>query len=154
MNQTETIVNELVQKHGKTREALLPILQGVYEKEYYISDESMVEIARKLDISSAEVYGKATFYHFLHTEPCGQFNIRVCKTIVCDMKNKKEIVSTLENLLKIKMGQTTHNRKFSLHYTNCLGWCHKGPAMLVNNDVYTELTPDKVRDIITKYRNM
>ncbi len=153
MKHSETMVNDLVARHGKSREALLPILQGVFDRDHYISDDAMVEIARQLDISSAEVYGKSTFYHFLNIEPCGQFVIRVCKTIVCDMKNKKEIVSTLENLLKIKMGQTTHNRKFSLLYTNCLGWCHKGPAMLVNDEVYTDLTPDKVRDIIAKYRN-
>lgn len=153
MKQTELLVNDLVAQHGAKRESLLPILQGVFDNMRYLSDDAMVEIAKHLDISSAEVYGKATFYHFLSTKPLGQYVIRVCKTIVCDMKNKKEIVNTLENLLKIKMGETTNNRKFSLLYTNCLGWCHKGPAMLINDEVYTDLTPDKVRDIIAIYKN-
>ncbi|MCX8054773.1 MAG: NADH-quinone oxidoreductase subunit NuoE [Ignavibacteria bacterium] len=153
MKDTSLLVSELVARYGNKRESLLPILQGVFDEQRYVSDEAMVEIARHLDISSAEVYGKATFYHFLSTKPLGKYVIRVCKTIVCDMKNKKEIVATLENLLKIKMGETTNNRKFSLLYTNCLGWCHKAPAMLVNDEVYTELTPDKVRDIVTMYKN-
>ncbi len=153
MKETELIVGELVSKIGNKRECLLPILQGVYDRLHYISDDAMVEIAKHLDIASAEVYGKATFYHFLSTKPLGEYVIRVCKTIVCDMKNKKEIVSTLEDLLKIKMGETTINRKFSLQYTNCLGWCHKGPAILINDEVYTDLTPAKVRDIIAIYKN-
>jgi NADH:ubiquinone oxidoreductase subunit E len=69
------------------------------------------------------------------------------------MHNKNQIVDTLENILKIKVGETTLNRKFSLLYTNCLGWCHKGPAMLVNDDVYTDLTPESIREIITDYKN-
>lgn len=153
MTLVESTVTELTLRYGKERRQLLPILRGVYEKFHYLSDESMVEVARQLDISSAEVFGKVTFYSFLSGTPQGEFVIRICKTIVCDMKNKKQIVDTLENLLKIKMGQTTHNRKFSLCYTNCLGLCHKAPAMLINNEAYTDLTPDKVRQIIASYKN-
>ncbi len=153
MTTTATRIQSLVKKHGQERSSLLPILQGIYEYDHYVSDEAMVEIAKQLDISSAEVYGKATFYHFLDTVPRGEYVIRLCKTIVCEMKEKESIVKTLENLLKIKVGETTLNRKFSLLYTNCLGWCHKGPAMLINDEIYTELTPEKVEKIITEYRN-
>lgn len=153
MTVTENLVNNLVKQYGSGRESLLPILKGIYEQDHYLSDESMIEVAKKLDLSSADVYGVATFYSFLDTIPRGKYIIRVCKTIVCDMKNKRQIVDTLENLLKIKVGETTLNRKFSLLYTNCLGWCHKGPAMLINDDVYTELTPEKVTSIIADYKN-
>lgn len=153
MTTTEEMVDSLVEKYGRSRKALLPILQGVYNAERYVSEDAMVHIARRLDIAAAEVYGKCTFYSFLDTIPRGKFVIRVCKTIVCDMHKKSEIVKELEKQLKIKMGETTLNRKFSLLYTNCLGWCHKGPAMLINDEVYTELTPDKVRRIISEYKN-
>lgn len=153
MTVTENLVNNLVKQYGTGRESLLPILKGIYDQDHYLSDESMIEVAKKLDLSSADVYGVATFYSFLDTVPRGKYIIRVCKTIVCDMKNMRQIVDTLENLLKIKVGETTLNRKFSLLYTNCLGWCHKGPAMLINDDVYTELTPEKVASIIADYKN-
>lgn len=153
MTKTDAMVKELVDKFGNKRESLLPILQGVYEQEHFVSDEAMVAIAKNLDLSTADVYGKCTFYTFLDTIPRGKYVIRVCKTIVCDMHNKKGIIEALENILKIKVGETTLNRKFSLLYTNCLGWCHKGPAMLVNDDVYTDLTPEKVREIIKEYKN-
>ena len=153
MPHTKEIIDKVTGYYGTNREALLPILQEIQKNEQYLSDEAMVEVAKTLDISSADVYGKATFYSFLDTIPRGKYVIRVCKTIVCDMHNKNKIIETLENLLKIKVGETTLNRKFSLLYTNCLGWCHKGPAMLINDEVYTELTPEKVRDIIREYKN-
>ena len=67
------------------------------------------------------------------------------------MSGKDEIFRTVENALKVKIGETTHDKKFTLLTANCLGWCHKGPVMLVNQDVYPELTPQKVVDIIEEY---
>ena len=144
-------MKNLADKYGRSREGLIPILQGVVQEERYISSEAMTEIARELDMSAAKVYGTATFYSFLDTQPRGKFVIRVCKTISCAMKGKNLIIQELEDMLKIKVGETTSNRKFSLLETNCLGWCHKGPAMLINDEAYTELTPEKVREIINEY---
>jgi len=151
MPEIKELVKVLADKHGRTRESLLPILQGIITEERYISDVAMTEVARELDMSAALVYGTATFYSFLDTKPRGKFVIRVCKTITCDMKGKKQIVKTLEDLLKIKVGETTKDNKFTLLETNCLGWCHKGPAMLINDDAYTELTEEKVSEIIGDY---
>jgi NADH:ubiquinone oxidoreductase subunit E len=67
------------------------------------------------------------------------------------MKGKNQVLFAIQDMLKIKLGETTPDKRFSLLETNCLGWCHKAPAMMVNNEVYTELTPEKVRDILTSY---
>ena len=131
----------------------MPILQGVVARKNYISDQDMTEIAKALDLSAAQVYGTATFYSFLDTEPRGEYVIRVCKTITCDMHGKKTIIQTLEDMLKIKVGETTPNKKFTLLETNCLGWCHEGPAMLINDTPYSGLTTEKVHDIISEYIN-
>jgi len=152
MTEVQTLVKELAKKHGRKRESLLPILQGVVEKGRFITDYHMAEIARELDISTAEVYGTATFYSFLDTKPRGKYVIRVCKTITCSMKGKNQILLALEDALKIKVGDTTSDKKFTILQTNCLGWCHKAPAMLINDDVYTELTPEMVRQIIEDYK--
>ena len=148
----QDLVSELTQKYGKKRAALIPILQGVISKERSLSEDAMTEVAKALDISSAEVFGTASFYSFLDTEPRGKYIIRVCKTIVCDMHGKEEIISTLEKCLGIKEGETTSDGKFSLLTTNCLGWCANGPAMLINDDVHADLTPNKVREIIKSYK--
>jgi NADH:ubiquinone oxidoreductase subunit E len=67
------------------------------------------------------------------------------------MKGKDEIVNSLCNALKIKVGETTHDNKFTLLTANCLGWCHKGPVMLINDEVYPDLTPQKALEIIEEY---
>jgi NADH-quinone oxidoreductase subunit E len=151
MYQVGNLVKELSDKHGRLRESLMPILQGIVQKHNYLTDEAMVEVARELDISAAEVYGTASFYTFLDTQVKGKYVIRVCKTITCSMKGKSDIIQTLEDMLKIKVGETTPDKQFSLIETNCIGWCHKAPAFLINEMPYTELTPEKVSEIIKDY---
>jgi NADH:ubiquinone oxidoreductase subunit E len=151
MYQVGNLVKELSEKHGRERESLMPILQAIVQKHNYLTDEAMVEVARELDISAAEVYGTASFYTFLDTQVKGKYVIRVCKTITCSMKGKSDIIHTLEEILKIKVGETTPDNQFSLVETNCIGWCHKAPAILINELPYTELTPEKVSDIIKDY---
>jgi NADH:ubiquinone oxidoreductase subunit E len=151
MYQLGNLVKKLSEKHGRHRESLLPILQGIVQKHNYLTDEAMVEVAKELDISAAEVYGTASFYTFLDTSVRGKYVIRVCKTITCSMKGKSDIIHTLENMLKIKVGETTSDNMFSLIETNCIGWCHKAPAILINDIPYTELTPEKTSEIIKGY---
>jgi NADH-quinone oxidoreductase subunit E len=143
MSSTINPVNKAVQKFGNKRENLLPVLQAVVQEEKYLSERAMIEIAKAFDISSAEVYGTASFYTFLDLKPRGENVIRVCKTITCYMKGKDEIIKAIEEYLNIKIGETTSDGKFSFLTTNCMGWCHKGPAMLINDKVFTELTPPK-----------
>ena len=151
MSEQEKLVKKLVREHGRERDSLIPILQGLIEDKNYITDENMIEVARELDISSAEVYGTASFYTFLDTVERGTYVIRICKTISCSMKGKNEILHAIEDTLKIKVGETTSDKKFSLLETNCIGWCHKAPAMLINDTPYTELTPAKVTEILQEY---
>ncbi|MCF8224699.1 MAG: NADH-quinone oxidoreductase subunit NuoE [Bacteroidales bacterium] len=144
-------ISQKVNKHGKTRDALMPILQDIVREKHYISDQDMVEVARQLDLSAADIFGTTTFYSFLDTKPRGKYVIRICKTISCSMKGKNSILSTMEEILKIKLGETTADKKFSLLETNCIGWCHKAPAILINDTPYTELTPEKVTEILREY---
>jgi NADH-quinone oxidoreductase subunit E len=153
MSECKELIKELANEYGRKRTSLLPILQAVVERNNYLSDTCMTDIAKELDLSAAQVYGTATFYSFLDTEPRGKYVIRVCKTITCDMHGKKMIIQTIEDMLKIKVGETTPNKKFTLLETNCLGWCHKGPAMLINEKPYSDLTTDKVHEIIKEYMN-
>ena len=145
------LVEEIVKKHGRKRENLLPILQDIVKSDSYLSEESMINVAKELNISSAEVYGIASFYSFLETKPMGKNIIRICRTISCDMKDKDQIIKAIGDKLRIKLGETTPDKKFTFLETNCIGWCHKGPAMLVNDEVYTELTPVKAVEVLDKY---
>ena len=151
MYNTGNLVKDLAEKHGRQRESLMPILQDIVRKHNYLTDDAMVAVATELDISAAEVYGTASFYSFLDTIERGKNVIRVCKTITCSMKGKNDILATLEDILKIKVGDTTPDKMFTLLETNCIGWCHKAPAMLINDMPYTDLTPESVIEIIKGY---
>ena len=151
MSETKALIKKLSEKYGTQRKSLIPILQGIVEKENYISKEAMREVAVELDMSAAEIYGTASFYSFLDVKERGKYKIRVCKSITCDMKGKKEIISTMEDMLKIKVGETTQGKRFSLLETNCLGLCDEGPAMLINDKFYTKLTCSKVKEILGEY---
>lgn len=151
MNKIDELVKEQVELHGRQRASLMPVLQAVVASERFLSEEAMVAIARELDLSPADVYGTASFYTFMDTVPRGRNIIRVCKTITCHMKGKDAIIENLENLLGVKLGGTTSDGKFSLLQANCLGWCHKGPVMLINDEVYPQLTPQSATEIVQEY---
>lgn len=147
------LIKDLADQYGRERNSLLPILQGVVEQEKYLSEYSMVEIARELDLPAAEVFGTATFYSFLEHRKMGRYVIRICKTITCSMKGENQVLLAIQEMLKIGVGETTPDGNFTLLQTNCLGFCHKAPAMLINNEVYNELTPEKIREILSMYMN-
>lgn len=151
MDPIKELIVQLADQYGRNRESLLPVLQGVVEQERYLSEYSMTEVARELNLPAAEVYGTATFYSFLEYRKTGRYIIRVCKTITCSMKGKNQMLHAIEDMLKIGLGETTPDGKFTLLQTNCLGWCHKAPAMLINDEVYSGLTPEMIREILGKY---
>ncbi len=151
MSPIQILIKELADKYGRQRESLLPVMQGVIERENYLSEYSMVEIAREMDLPAAEVYGTATFYSFMEVKPMGRFVLRICKTITCSMKGKNQVLFAIQDMLKIKVGETSADGRFTLLQTNCLGLCHKAPAMLINHTPFTNLTPEKVRDILSEY---
>jgi [NiFe] hydrogenase diaphorase moiety large subunit len=142
----------LAEKHGRQRSALMAILQEVQRRHSRVSEYAMQVIADLLDIHPVEVYSVVSFYSFLSEQPQGQFAICLCRTITCDMAGKSHIARQLENDLGIRFGQTTPDGKFSLQWANCLGMCDQGPAMLVNDQIFTEITPEKVHGILEQCR--
>jgi NADH-quinone oxidoreductase subunit E len=152
MQEPNELIKNLVEKHGRTRNALMPILQDIVAAKQYLEPSDIAMVAEELDLSAADVYGTATFYTFLDTVPRGKNVIRVCKTISCYMSGKDEIIDALEKVLNIKVGETTLDKQFTLLTANCMGWCHKGPVMLINDDVYHSLTPETAIEIIQQYK--
>ena len=108
----------------------------------------MQVVADELGIHPAEVYGVVTFYAFLRQESKGRFVFRLCQTISCDLAGKARVARQLENDLGIGFGQTSADGHFSLEWASCLGMCDQGPALLVNDKVFTRVTPEQVHQII------
>jgi len=137
---------------NKGQEELLILLQKAQTEFGYLSEESVAELAKFLALSISEVYGVATFYSFLSTKPLGRNVIRICKSIPCYLKNCQTIINTVEKEIGIKPGETTPDGKFSFQLTNCIGACDKAPAMMINSDVYDDLTPSKISETLKAYK--
>lgn len=145
-------IERLVEKYGKNRSALLPILQDIQRKHNYVSDHAQQEVARLLDIHPVEVYSVVSFYAFLSSKPKGRNIVRLCRTVVCDMQGKAAVAKAIERELGVKFGETTKDKRITLEFANCLGMCDQGPAMIVNEKVYTHLTPEKAVQILNEIK--
>jgi len=142
----------LVDKLGPGRSSLIPILQDVKSHHHEIDSESMQTIADVLDIHPVEVYSVASFYAFLHGAAEGCYVIRLCGTLSCDFAGKAAVAEALTEALGIGFDETTDDGLFTLEWASCVGMCDQGPAMLVNDEVYTRVTPQSARDIVAACR--
>jgi NADH:ubiquinone oxidoreductase subunit E len=145
-------IEELVKIYGSERSSLLQILQAIQQKHKYISDFAQQEVARLMNIHPVEVYSVISFYSFLYSKSRGRNIVRLCRTISCDMKGKEEVKSAIERELGIKFGETTKDNRITLEFTNCLGMCDQGPALIINERVYTHLNVEKVIQIINEIK--
>jgi NADH:ubiquinone oxidoreductase subunit E len=135
------------------RASLIPILRKVKEKYRGVDSYAMQLIADVLGIHPVEVYAVATFYSFIQPHTDGRLVFRLCRTLSCELEGKERVAEQLQRDLGIGFGETTTDQLFSLEWANCMGMCDQGPAMLVNETVYTQLTPDKVHEIVEVYRS-
>lgn len=145
-------IESLVNKYGNDRSALLQILQSIQRKHKFISEFAQQEVARLLNIHPVEVHSVISFYSFLHSKPQGRNIVRLCKTIVCELKGKDKVEDAIERELGIKFGETTEDNRITLEFTNCLGMCDQGPAMIVNDKVYSRLDPETAVQILNEIK--
>lgn len=145
-------VESILKKYPSDQTQLLAILQEINQTQGCVDRPAMIAVADYLNMSPATIYGTATFYHLINTKPKGSFVIRLCQSLSCDLNNKQAVATALQNALKISFGETTPDKLFTLEYTNCMGMCDQGPAMLVNDRLYGKLTPENVVAIISELK--
>jgi len=134
------------------RRDLILRLKEAQKRFGYIPEEVIRGLADALDLPVNEVYGVASFYSFISTKPLGRNIIRVCKSLPCYLKNSEMIIQAVEKVLGIVPGETTADGRFSFELVNCIGQCDKAPAMMINEDVHGDLTPEKIAQILRDYK--
>ncbi len=127
---------------------LIPVLQSAQEKLGYLSEEVMAEIARFLRLPASTVYGVGTFYAQFKFQPIGRRVVKVCRGTACHVRGAERILQEMETRLKIKPGETTSDREYSLETIACFGSCALAPVMVVDKTVYGRMTPKKVAPIL------
>ena len=128
---------------------LVPILQMVQEEYRYLPEDIMTFVASSLDISPAKVYGVATFYSHFALEPKGKYIIKVCDGTACHVRNSQSIIDAINDKLKLNTTKkTTDDLLFTLEIVSCLGACGIAPVVVINEDVYGNVTPQIFNEII------
>ena len=145
---------EICSKYAPDKDNLICILHEIQNShpQHYISEEAVQTVAEYLGVPANHIYGVLTFYTMYSTKPRGQIIIRLCESPPCYIKGSENILHKLMTLLDIEVGETTKDGCFTLELCACLGVCGNAPVMMINNDVYGDLTEEKVEEIIEKVR--
>jgi len=131
---------------------LINELRKIQKKEGYISEKAIRELNKKTGIPLSVLYGVATFYAKLNTQKQGKYVIEICNSPSCYVNGSLNLIKYLTKRLGIKSGDTSKNKKFSLHICSCIGCCDEAPAMLINGKPYTKLTKEKLESIFKKLK--
>lgn len=117
----------------------------------WLSDESIQDIAEFLDMTPEDLDGVATFYNHLFRKPVGRHVIWICGSVSCWIMGYEGILEHLQSRLGVKVGETTLDGRFTLLPIQCLGACDHAPALLIDNNLHEDLTPQKFDEILGNY---
>ena len=138
--------------HAGRRDALIPLLQDVQHRCGYLSREAVVRIGRHLRLPASKVYGVATFYNQFRFQPKGKYHFMVCRGTACHVKGSLKVLETVQKLIKLKPGQTSRDKLFSLEVVACMGGCGLSPVVNLNGEFYARVTPQKLTAIVQECR--
>ncbi|MEN8906490.1 MAG: NAD(P)H-dependent oxidoreductase subunit E [Clostridiales bacterium] len=142
-------VCEIINKHNRNKNKLIPILQEIQEVYRYLPEEIMTMIATSLDISPAKIYGVATFYSHFTLKPKGKYVIKICDGTACHVKKSMTIHKAILKKLNLSNDKlTTDNMLFTLEAVSCLGACGLAPVVVINEVVYGQMTPEKTVKVL------
>jgi formate dehydrogenase subunit gamma len=127
--------------------AALPILHALQEEFGYLAEEVLPEVANALNITRAEIYGVATFYHDFHLQPRGKHTLTLCRAEACRSVGAVALAERAKARLGVDFGETTPNGQVTLEQTFCLGLCACGPSATIDGKLVGRLTPEKL-DVI------
>jgi NADH-quinone oxidoreductase E subunit len=144
-------ISELLGKYSD-KEELIPALQEIQKEYGYLSEENLILLSKKINVPLAHISGVATFYNWFKLKPVGKYHIAICRGTACHVNNSEQLLKFLEKKLKINAGELTDDKIFSLECVNCIGACAKAPAMMINDEVFGELTEKKIDNILDDLR--
>jgi len=145
------IANKAIDMYHSKKEDLIPILMQVNQEIGFIPKEAMEQISLRIHVPQSHLYSVATFYHMLFTKQTGRHVIKFCESAPCHVVGGREVLDALKNELKLEPGETSSNGKWTLTTTSCLGVCGVGPVIMVDEDMYGNITPNQIPDILAKY---
>jgi NADH:ubiquinone oxidoreductase subunit E len=143
-----------IKRYEKKPENLLLALHSLQENNvnHYLTKDDLMEVSKYFSLPYSFVYGVASFYSMYSFKPRGKYIVRVCKSPPCHLMGASSIIDELKKVLRINFGETTKDNLFTLEFSSCLGVCGVAPAMMINEEVFGNLTPQRIREIIEEKR--
>ena len=143
-----SLIDKLIEKNKGKKGNLIPLLQGAQDIYGFIPRKVFEKISTECGIPLSDIFGVATFYAQFRLKPVGRYIIKVCHGTACHVQNAKEITESIEESLKIKDGETTEDRFYTLESVACLGCCSLAPVMMIGDQAYGKLTGNEAVKII------
>ncbi len=144
-------IDNHLKEYPTKRAGCIEALKVVQQRKRWISDESLNDIADYLEMTADELDSVATFYNLVFRKPVGRHVILICDSISCWIVGYMKLYEYLNKTLGISFGETTKDDRFTLLPIPCLGTCDHAPALMIDNDLHRDLSPDKLDDILKKY---
>ena len=147
-----SLLEDVLAHYADVKGSLITILQKTQEIYGYIPMDAIYHISGRTGLTPAKILGVATFYSQFRFQAVGKYLIMICKGTACYVNGAERIIEAVQEELGIGDNQTTEDGLFSLSLVSCLGCCSLAPVMMINEDTYGSLTPDKVKQILRDIR--
>ncbi len=151
-NQERKEIDDALHAFPHKHNACIDALKIINKHRRWVNDEGVQDVAGYLEMSPAQVDKVATFYNLIFRKPVGKYVIFLCDSVSCWILGYEQIYEHLQKRLGIKFGQTTEDGKFTLLPIPCLGTCDHAPAMMIEEELYRDLTPEKIDEILERYK--
>lgn len=147
-----TLLEDVLAKYKDTKGSLITILQKAQDIYGYLPTDVIYHVAEQTGNTPAKVMGVATFYTQFRLQPVGKYLIMLCQGTACHVNGSERIEAAICEELGIKDGETTEDGLFTLKCVACLGCCSLSPVMMINDETYSSLTPEKTINILNELR--
>lgn len=151
LSEIKAAVHHALENHGTDRDELIPVLLEVNESLGYLPTGAIAEISNAMHVPLSRVYSVASFYSMLSTEPRGRHVVQFCESAPCHVMGGRRLIGALREYLNLEPGETSPDGKWSLVMTSCLGTCGVGPVLLVDDDLYGNVSERMLGDIFAHY---
>lgn len=150
----KTNIKSILSKYPEgSRENLIPILQDLQDVDGYLSEESVVQVGKYINMPTSKIFGVATFYNQFRFSPLGKYHIQVCRGTACHVLGSATVLDEIEKNIGVPSGNTSRDGVFSLEVVACIGACGLAPVIAINGNFHAKVTGETIKGILDNYRN-
>ena len=146
------VIEAIINKYGGNHDSVIAILQDIQSEYHYLPETALRVVAKSLELPLIQVYGVATFFKAFSLKPRGEYLIKLCVGTACHVRGAQPALDEVKRQLGIEPSETTKDMRFTLETVNCLGACALGPIMVVDEEYHGEMSPKKIKKILSGYK--